>query len=111
MYIANYDLCVFLVKCIDPFLIIILILIASIFLYGQSPFLLTLLASLSEPCLQSGSFSECVKVRVSYLFRFTLILTRYVGAILPGFMIVTSMFYTRAEQIKRTGYWCKARDS
>ena len=22
-------------------------------------------------------------------------------------MIVTSMFYTRAEQNKRTGYWCK----
>lgn len=28
------------------------------------------------------------------------------GAITPGFMIVTSMFYTRAEQTRRTGYWC-----
>ncbi|PPQ93270.1 hypothetical protein CVT25_015268 [Psilocybe cyanescens] len=26
-------------------------------------------------------------------------------AITPGFMIVTSMFYTRAEQNKRVGYW------
>lgn len=30
----------------------------------------------------------------------------YEGAITPGFMIVTSMFYTRAEQTKRVGYWC-----
>ena len=30
----------------------------------------------------------------------------YIGAITPGFMIVTSMFYTRAEQTKRVGYWC-----
>ncbi|KAK0497020.1 major facilitator superfamily domain-containing protein [Armillaria luteobubalina] len=27
------------------------------------------------------------------------------GAITPGFMIVTSMFYTREEQTQRTGYW------
>ncbi|CAL1705294.1 unnamed protein product [Somion occarium] len=27
------------------------------------------------------------------------------GAITPGFMIVTSMFYTRQEQSQRTGYW------
>ncbi|TFK76190.1 MFS general substrate transporter [Pluteus cervinus] len=27
------------------------------------------------------------------------------GAITPGFMIVTSMFYTREEQTKRVGYW------
>lgn len=27
------------------------------------------------------------------------------GAITPGFMIVTSMFYTRDEQTKRVGYW------
>ncbi|TFK54719.1 MFS general substrate transporter [Heliocybe sulcata] len=27
------------------------------------------------------------------------------GAITPGFMIVTSMFYTRKEQTQRTGYW------
>ena len=29
------------------------------------------------------------------------------GAITPGFMIVTSMFYTRKEQSQRVGYWCK----
>lgn len=29
------------------------------------------------------------------------------GAITPGFMIVTSMFYTRDEQTQRTGSWCK----
>jgi MFS family permease len=27
------------------------------------------------------------------------------GAITPGFMIITSMFYTREEQMRRTGYW------
>ncbi|KZS99641.1 MFS general substrate transporter [Laetiporus sulphureus 93-53] len=27
------------------------------------------------------------------------------GAITPGFMIVTAMFYTRQEQTKRVGYW------
>ncbi|KAN0077177.1 Major facilitator superfamily domain containing protein [Tylopilus felleus] len=27
------------------------------------------------------------------------------GAITPGFMIVTAMFYTRAEQTRRVGYW------
>lgn len=31
---------------------------------------------------------------------------RVSGAITPGFMIVTSMFYTREEQTKRVGYWC-----
>jgi ACS family allantoate permease-like MFS transporter len=29
------------------------------------------------------------------------------GAITPGYMIVTSMFYTRQEQTRRVGYWCK----
>src|SRR5882762_3316158 len=33
------------------------------------------------------------------------------GAITPGFMIVTAMFYTRQEQTKRVGYWCKFADS
>lgn len=28
------------------------------------------------------------------------------AAITPGFMIVTSMFYTRDEQVRRVGYWC-----
>ena len=30
------------------------------------------------------------------------------GAITSGFMIVTSMFYTRAEQTCRVGYWCQS---
>lgn len=29
------------------------------------------------------------------------------GAITPGFMLLTSMFYTRAEQTRRVGYWCE----
>ena len=29
------------------------------------------------------------------------------GSITAGFMIVTSMFYTRNEQSQRVGYWCK----
>ena len=29
------------------------------------------------------------------------------SAIMPAFMIVTSMFYTRGEQTLRVGYWCK----
>lgn len=33
------------------------------------------------------------------------------GAITPGFMIVTSMFYTRAEQTRRVGYWCQSSSS
>lgn len=28
------------------------------------------------------------------------------AVILPGFMIVTSMFYTRKEHTTRVGYWC-----
>ena len=30
------------------------------------------------------------------------------GAITPGFMIITSMFYTRQEQTQRIGYWCES---
>jgi hypothetical protein len=29
------------------------------------------------------------------------------GSVTAGFMIVTSMFYTRNEQTLRVGYWCK----
>lgn len=29
------------------------------------------------------------------------------GAITPGFLLVTSMFYTRQEQSQRVGYWCE----
>ncbi|CAA7271463.1 unnamed protein product [Cyclocybe aegerita] len=39
------------------------------------------------------------------LFAVRFILGMCEGAITPGFMIVTSMFYTRAEQNKRVGYW------
>jgi MFS family permease len=39
------------------------------------------------------------------LFAVRFILGMCEGAITPGFILVTSMFYTRAEQNKRTGYW------
>jgi len=39
------------------------------------------------------------------LFAVRFIMGMCEGAITPGFMIVTSMFYTRQEQTKRTGYW------
>lgn len=29
------------------------------------------------------------------------------SAIMPGLLIVTGMFYTREEQMKRVGAWCK----
>lgn len=29
------------------------------------------------------------------------------GSITAGFMIVSSMFYTRNEQTLRVGYWCE----
>ncbi|KAF7322485.1 hypothetical protein HMN09_00026900 [Mycena chlorophos] len=39
------------------------------------------------------------------LFAVRFILGLCEGAITPGFMIVTAMFYTREEQNKRVGYW------
>ncbi|KAF9484670.1 MFS general substrate transporter [Pholiota conissans] len=39
------------------------------------------------------------------LFAVRFILGVCEGAITPGFLVVTSMFYTRAEQNKRVGYW------
>ncbi|KAG6854547.1 hypothetical protein C0991_004883, partial [Blastosporella zonata] len=39
------------------------------------------------------------------LFAVRFILGICEGAITPGFLIVTSMFYTREEQSKRVGYW------
>ncbi|KAJ3736008.1 major facilitator superfamily domain-containing protein [Lentinula guzmanii] len=45
------------------------------------------------------------------LFAVRFILGICEGAITPGFMIVTSMFYTRQEQNKRVGYWCRSLDS
>ena len=32
------------------------------------------------------------------------------GSIVAGFMIVSSMFYTRREYTARIGYWCKDCD-
>ena len=29
---------------------------------------------------------------------------------MAGFMIVSSMFYTRSEHTARVGYWCEWRD-
>ncbi|KAJ8592376.1 hypothetical protein M405DRAFT_889850 [Rhizopogon salebrosus TDB-379] len=42
----------------------------------------------------------------------SLFVTRFIlgmceGSVTAGFMIVTSMFYTRNEQTLRVGYWCK----
>ncbi|KAH7920140.1 MFS general substrate transporter [Leucogyrophana mollusca] len=39
------------------------------------------------------------------LFTVRFFLGIFEGAITPGFMIVTSMFYTREEQTRRVGYW------
>ncbi|TFY71367.1 hypothetical protein EVG20_g1640 [Dentipellis fragilis] len=39
------------------------------------------------------------------LFAVRFIMGMAEGAITPGFMLVTAMFYTRAEQTKRVGYW------
>lgn len=43
------------------------------------------------------------------LFVVRLILGMCEGSITAGFMIVSSMFYTRTEQTLRVGYWCKSR--
>lgn len=40
------------------------------------------------------------------LFAVRFIMGACEGAITPGFMLVTAMFYTRAEQTRRVGYWC-----
>lgn len=40
------------------------------------------------------------------LFVVRLILGMCEGSITAGFMIVSSMFYTRTEQTLRVGYWC-----
>lgn len=41
------------------------------------------------------------------LFAVRLILGMCEGSITAGFMIVSSMFYTRNEQTLRVGYWCE----
>lgn len=43
------------------------------------------------------------------LFVVRLILGMCEGSITAGFMIVSSMFYTRTEQTLRVGYWCASR--
>jgi len=40
------------------------------------------------------------------LFVVRLILGMCEGSITAGFLIVSSMFYTRTEQTLRVGYWC-----
>jgi ACS family allantoate permease-like MFS transporter len=44
------------------------------------------------------------------LFAVRFILGMCEGSITAGFMIVSSMFYTRREHTTRVGYWCKDRD-
>ena len=41
------------------------------------------------------------------LFTVRFILGMCEGSITAGFMIVSSMFYTRKEQTLRVGYWCE----
>ena len=41
------------------------------------------------------------------LFVLRLVLGISEGSITAGFMIVSSMFYTRREHMSRVGYWCK----
>ena len=41
------------------------------------------------------------------LFVVRLILGMCEGSITAGFLVVSSMFYTRKEQTLRVGYWCK----
>ncbi|KAH6918291.1 membrane transporter [Coprinopsis sp. MPI-PUGE-AT-0042] len=47
--------------------------------------------------------AACKSFGALFVVRF--ILGACEGAITPGFMIVTSMFYTREEQTRRVGYW------
>ena len=44
------------------------------------------------------------------LFAARFVLGMCEGSITAGFMIVSSMFYTRTEQTARVGYWCKCLD-
>jgi hypothetical protein len=41
------------------------------------------------------------------LFAVRFILGTREGSITAGFMIISSMFYTRREQTARIGYWCE----
>ena len=40
------------------------------------------------------------------LFAVRFILGMCEGAVTAGFIIITSMFYTRTEQMSRVGWWC-----
>ena len=51
------------------------------------------------------SHAACKNFAGLFVVRFLLGMCE--GSITAGFMIVTSMFYTRKEQTVRVGYWCK----
>jgi hypothetical protein len=55
-----------------------------------------------------GSHAACKNFAGLFAVRF--ILGMCEGSITAGFMIVSSMFYTRREQTARVGYWCKYFD-
>ncbi|KAJ3517410.1 hypothetical protein NLJ89_g522 [Agrocybe chaxingu] len=79
--------------------------VASTSSSGVSLFYVMQHASLLEGSSLSGSFSACAKACQPSEWLTPVGLQSPTGAITPGFMIVTSMFYTRAEQNKRVGYW------
>ena len=64
-------------------------------------------ANLLELFSLSALFSAYVKVGFYYILGGKSSNLMTTGAITPGFMIVTSMFYTRDEQTKRVGHWCE----
>lgn len=50
--------------------------------------------------------AACKDFKDLFIARF--ILGMCEGSITAGFMIVSSMFYTRNEQTLRVGYWCES---
>jgi MFS transporter, ACS family, allantoate permease len=48
--------------------------------------------------------AACTNFAGLFVVRF--ILGMCEGSVTSGFMIITSMFYTRNEQTLRVGYWC-----
>ena len=50
--------------------------------------------------------AACTDVGGLFACRFVLGICE--GSITAGFMIVSSMFYTRKEQTLRIGYWCES---
>lgn len=51
------------------------------------------------------SQAACTNFTGLFVCRFVLGMCE--GSITAGFMIVSSMFYTRKEQTLRVGYWCE----